>query len=1050
MKKFIITTLFFGLIANNVLGQEAQTSVSFYTGTMSVNIPIYTIQDPDFTLPISLTYTANAFMPEQEISVAGMNWELNAGGRITRKIYGLPDDYKLNEAKNPKNGRINKLIKGQTFSDKESAYTNHLHFSFESGGFDYAPDMFYFNVNGINGWFYIDFQGEIRVVCNEPVTVDLENFSGNVKNTKDVPIIKLIDANGYTYIYGGNDTTFYSKILNVKLTDNDYYQDLISYIDSWYLSKIIAPNKREVNFVYATVSKSMLGVVLKEENIGQKECFRVDNLTDLLQNQVYAPSKSKYILPVLNKIKITDIDFEMSFNYDTKFDTVNILSYIYCPKNDTLRIYNADGTIASEEPRDWNCGCNWDGKGFSFNLDGKLIGKGKNKINKGTEVWCDAWEPIISKESSLKSISVSQGNNTRTCKFTYVTKMCNRMGSPNQVSEIIKFPYKLKRYLTKIETFENTVYNFEYNFDFVSENKRKKNFQPMSQLLDVYGYSVFNPQFGMLKSVVTPLGGKTVFTYEPHRYSQIKMYVQGNDYQYNIELLPATTQNLYKNLRIKKIENFDEKNNLVLSKRYYYDSNLYNYLRDMNENMFALNDNLEYARLSKMYEDTDSTDNNTTSDTVPPIQNASYSFQNISSGILHCDFARPLSNGKFDVFDRKKLQSSEPIPVTYPEVTEEITLLSGKKQSNIYKFFDYDAMPDFVEANGGYSGDISYFASSFASLSQRRGMLREQQIFEGNTKMRTINFSYTPLIDTNTPENKNYIVSNLTTTERLVKNILQKMYYAHTKPISVTTTDFINSSEITTSTKFIYDSKNRLSEKITNEIDGRKYFTKYKYADDIVSVFQSSLSGFAGGFQQIQKQGWLGRHVEVVSGYYENGNTFYTGGTISLFKRLSNDVPPTMYNYPPVYYLTNPSPYTPTYENYAALSQERSLVLPAPSQSYTFMSLNNGNIVYDERYKVFVDYQYNNKLRLTKVKPDNALETTYTWDSNNFYPTSETTGKFTTTYTYKPMVGKETETDSRGVKTKYYYDEFGRLIKVSRVINNVEETLQEYQYNYQK
>jgi YD repeat-containing protein len=49
-----------------------------------------------------------------------------------------------------------------------------------------------------------------------------------------------------------------------------------------------------------------------------------------------------------------------------------------------------------------------------------------------------------------------------------------------------------------------------------------------------------------------------------------------------------------------------------------------------------------------------------------------------------------------------------------------------------------------------------------------------------------------------------------------------------------------------------------------------------------------------------------------------------------------------------------------------------------------------------------------------------------------------------TTYTYKPLIGIQTVTDSRGVKTTYEYDSFGRLQKT--ILNN--STIEDYQYHY--
>ena len=49
-----------------------------------------------------------------------------------------------------------------------------------------------------------------------------------------------------------------------------------------------------------------------------------------------------------------------------------------------------------------------------------------------------------------------------------------------------------------------------------------------------------------------------------------------------------------------------------------------------------------------------------------------------------------------------------------------------------------------------------------------------------------------------------------------------------------------------------------------------------------------------------------------------------------------------------------------------------------------------------------------------------------------------------TTYTYKPLVGILTMTDPRGVVTKYDYDSFGRLRKVTRA----DKVIETHDYHY--
>ena len=69
------------------------TSVSMYSGTPNISIPIYTISGRELDLPISLTYDASGIKVAQLATQAGLGWNLNVGGRVSRIINGLVDDY---------------------------------------------------------------------------------------------------------------------------------------------------------------------------------------------------------------------------------------------------------------------------------------------------------------------------------------------------------------------------------------------------------------------------------------------------------------------------------------------------------------------------------------------------------------------------------------------------------------------------------------------------------------------------------------------------------------------------------------------------------------------------------------------------------------------------------------------------------------------------------------------------------------------------------------------------------------------------------------------
>jgi YD repeat-containing protein len=647
-----------------------------------------------------------------------------------------------------------------------------------------------------------------------------------------------------------------------------------------------------------------------------------------------------------------------------------------------------------------------------------------------------SYENYVSIQPFLNTIQLKIDEEIKTCTLTRIESSCYELNTSPWKTEYRKKYY----FLSKINTFKGTEYKFNYNTEC--------DLPTSGQLfVDDYGFSKKNPQFGIITSMTDELGGKTCFTFEKHKYAKMKIYGLTSDYRTDILLETNPKQDLYNNFRIKKIETKDEYDNLVEKKEYNYnryETNLAmyeSYASGASSNNAYVNPNVNAV------DDTNIINYN----------------PNASSGLLHCDFAVKYNDATYGVFGRAILKSSEPYAVTYSKVTETVSF-TDKKYKNVYYFPTYEELPDIFEENNIDLCNIEFFREKFwfygcNSMSHRRGLLKQKDEYEGLSllKRRTL-YKYQPL---NIGENaENFI---------LFGDAL-KMYYAPTNTTKIITTEFLNGNEISTETQFDYDFRNRLSEKRTVDIDGKTYFTKYRYADDIIQLrlygtasqdgltpVERDYSGFAGGLQQIQRQGWLGKPVEVVSGFYENDVKYYTGGMISLFKKPSGNTNMQADFHPihaenPAYYLSSPLPYVPTHTApFATLSREISLTLGEPVADYQFMQNNGGSIVFDSRYKTVADYEYNNKLRLTKIIPDNAPETTYTWDRRNLYPVFETTNGFTTAFTYKLMIGLTSKTDPRGVTTYFDYDFLGRLIETSiKNTSGQKEKLQNYEYHYKK
>lgn len=66
--------------------------MNLYTGKASVNIPIYEIKSGDISIPIALNYDTGGVKVDELSTSVGQNWSLMAGGSISRIIKDFPDN----------------------------------------------------------------------------------------------------------------------------------------------------------------------------------------------------------------------------------------------------------------------------------------------------------------------------------------------------------------------------------------------------------------------------------------------------------------------------------------------------------------------------------------------------------------------------------------------------------------------------------------------------------------------------------------------------------------------------------------------------------------------------------------------------------------------------------------------------------------------------------------------------------------------------------------------------------------------------------------------
>jgi len=253
----------------DLFSQSPQTSdfmrygnnpVSYFTGETNVTIPIYTYKDNDFELPVFIGYNSAGFYPNKSEGIVGLNWSLNAGGVITRKVNGMPDDKAglsnfgpiiphglyagitnhLGVETASKTDIFNNLT-GTVDPDRLYWYNNYCEFE---------PDEFSFSAPGCNGKFFIENNGTVHCEGNKNYTVSLEGFaiqpysSGVAVENSTIVITSDI---GYKYYFGGSIQ--YLEVSYPLINFNEL-QLGTSQIMAWHLNKIVAPNLKEATFHY--------------------------------------------------------------------------------------------------------------------------------------------------------------------------------------------------------------------------------------------------------------------------------------------------------------------------------------------------------------------------------------------------------------------------------------------------------------------------------------------------------------------------------------------------------------------------------------------------------------------------------------------------------------------------------------------------------------------------------------------------------------------------------------------------------------------------------
>jgi YD repeat-containing protein len=783
---------------------------NLYTGTLNLKIPIYTYKDADFEIPVSIDYSSNGYMPNIRTGILGLGWNLNVGGYITREIKGLPDDetvelrsftnYACNISENTNYGSLfidafyhtkgflslwkqSKIYNSNLFIPSienllvtSCSNANLLFYDNRNNSFfDAEPDIFHFNFMGYSGTFQLGYNGEIHVYNSN---INNDNFKIKTDNLYS---ISIITNNGYKYVFGILDS-------NRSALDEIFYEGNgipYSTVIAFKLLEIESPNGRKVKFYY---SQSY------QENSYNIPISLLKKTHELIAYPLLCNPGCGY-----NSMTINDAGYSATKT-----------SYL-----DSIKIDNGVKIFFNHIVLN-----NIDGYYLSFS-DDRVTYSHEDKLSNVKVI-------NTSNEQEIKNVNISYKTSNGS-KVPFIAKIdISGEGEyiMNYYGENEYFPYSRRcnydhwGYYNgnnnyKWDYFINSIQNPGIN-EILPNNMREPN--PLFSIK------------GMLKEIIYPTKGKSVFEYEAHNYSQNIRKNSGGLID-NIE-----TDKIAGGLRIKKITNYIDNETETNSKEFLYLNNnnrssgrllYYPHYSIKYSSQYLLTGTPYYLEQFEGYFLSGILPINTTHieyDRVIEINND-------NSNVIH-------NYSNYSIIPDKFTYSNDMFPYDYYSIENII------KQEDVS--FPWGIIPglrregqwtDFTSSE--YPNGSSYYQHLLFppnSMQGERGKLLSKEMYDADNNI---------LFKENSHYNTNKQLKYFPTPVYLAHQYgFYKRYIDNFDIIRTTRTQRVGNNEITEHTSYTYNSHGQISTSTVTDSKGDKVITSHKYVTDLqnpVGIYKDML-----------------------------------------------------------------------------------------------------------------------------------------------------------------------------------------------------------------
>lgn len=1067
--------------------------LNLYTGKPDIEIPLYIIKTGDIEVPITLKYDIGGNKVDDIASNVGWGWLLNAGGNITRVVRDIDDheyetgrqittpciltsgggcddfDLQYNGYKLLRLGSLRKVADQPITPIAAESYTSNL-------TEDALPDLFLANAPGLSTKFFLErnfsnydssqtYGAKVldgkkikfgQIFYGDFETEQIKNYAGfnyqdaapNLSSSyaggidQDNPLYQirgfqqssnysagLIKSKNNDYRgfdLTNEDGTFYSfKTFDISESTPVFYENESTYwrLDShilfpnlthfataykinkgaWHLDKIKDLNNKEVKFQYIPSYRFEYDISENYTGLSSVPISEVNKISSLLESGIF---------------------FNWIFNMGMSYGNGNI-----APINQPIRPINKSSFLSKITQQQLIDKISWDQGDILFHYDivreDRLNSKALSEIKivnksgqivkhykfvysyfKSSEVECSLNNSANCFRLKLDQIYEVDTNNEKISNYffkynsenaipTLNSKSKDYLGyynaEPNNVDITYSSPYPLI-----------TEYFFSPNFTFTPNKGRfsilpfQTNLINSNTSIKIDGQANINPnsfsQAGLLNEIIYPTQGSNKIIYENNKFN-----LDGIDF-----IAPGN--------RVKN-QIIDDGNGNVISKHYEY---------------------LEADGKSS---------------------GTMINFPKIADLLFWNSGTKNLVFSTYS-YNKSNIELTQGAYIGYSRVTEKI----ANKGRTEYYFSSAKEYPNEYELpqTSFFAKHSFYPATSFNDNDNRRGNLKQKIIYDNNTKLIEETYNYASYKILNI-YNRNHSISTTARTstgwfENHKENYNIKLLNSINRLSTKETIEYLNGKLLKKRLDYTYGS------------NFHPYATEVKNTDSDGNVY----SKLIGRVQDLPNQGifettMIAKNmVKVPISNISLKNFIKYSENRSTYAPVDSAPEETNTRYLPKYYFSNIGPsvldISPN-----SLDKESSIDVYDEKSNVVQYTMKNG-------IPVTIIWGYNKTLPLaevngaklsdissnlinnivTKSNEDNIVGTSLSEQAlinelNIFRNHSSMLNYKVITYTYDPLIGLKSKTNSSGLSEFYYYDDANQLKEIRDTDHSI---IKEYEYNY--